>query len=658
MRHSLNPDGRSLAESAERQAGWKLLSGLSFDPGLIDRLNISAEWFHDPQQQTVFLALAAFHHARPEGRMVTAEELFRFMAGHRELAHLLRRDEEGGNLCTVSLSELSVAFENAYYDSDGVPSHVTVLQNSAFQRQVVEALATVTESVAEPDQLVEKLRNVTEELAASPAVGSQPPIVDLTNLPVDCEEDAPRPLGPAAFWGPAAEFVRKVLPQTEADPAALLFHFLAYAAAMFGRNRCFVVDAAEHYPTLFAAFVGASSKGRKGTALRNCEWLFRLVDGPQGTFLQQNVVSGLSSGEGLIHQVRDPTLKDGAVIEEGCTDKRRLVVESEFGGTLRMGRREGNSLSSVLRDAWDRDHLRVLTRHSPLVSTAPHICIIGHIVREELRRMMGGSDHFNGFANRFLWVFTQRSKLLPNGGNLREEDFRELVDSVKAAIEFARIPGRMIRSPEAARHWEDAYRALAIDRPGLVGAVTNRAEAQVLRLSMIYALLDCSDVIEVDHLQAALECWRYCEDSARFAFGESTGDKTADEIRALLAAAGETGMTRTSLSTAFGRNRSAAEIRQSLGTLQRAGLAHSRRSPSRGRPVETWFVGPATDEFREENEMSRPDAGLNSLISSNSSAPESLPQTPGYVPRKPLGRVFGEDEVDRINQAFSGSNSC
>lgn len=56
----------------------------------------------------------------------------------------------------------------------------------------------------------------------------------------------------------------------------------------------------------------------------------------------------------------------------------------------------------MLRDAWDRDHLRVLTKHSTQVLTGPHFCAIGRIVRAELRRMMGGSDHFNGFANRLL----------------------------------------------------------------------------------------------------------------------------------------------------------------------------------------------------------------------------------------------------------------
>jgi hypothetical protein len=47
----------------------------------------------------------------------------------------------------------------------------------------------------------------------------------------------------------------------------------------------------------------------------------------------------------------------------------------------------------------------------------------------------------------------------------------------------------MQRDDEAEALWQQMYEELTQDRPGLLGAVTNRAEAQVLRLSLIYALL-------------------------------------------------------------------------------------------------------------------------------------------------------------------------
>jgi hypothetical protein len=52
----------------------------------------------------------------------------------------------------------------------------------------------------------------------------------------------------------------------------------------------------------------------------------------------------------------------------------------------------------------------------------------------------------------------------------------------------------------------------------ILGGCWNRGEAQVLRLSMIYALLDGHATIELSHLKCAVACWEYCEDSAKFIF--------------------------------------------------------------------------------------------------------------------------------------------
>jgi hypothetical protein len=39
-----------------------------------------------------------------------------------------------------------------------------------------------------------------------------------------------------------------------------------------------------------------------------------------------------------------------------------LIIESEFGSVLQQSGREGNILSTVLRDAWDGKQLRVMAR--------------------------------------------------------------------------------------------------------------------------------------------------------------------------------------------------------------------------------------------------------------------------------------------------------
>ena len=89
----------------------------------------------------------------------------------------------------------------------------------------------------------------------------------------------------------------------------------------------------------------------------------------------------------------------------------------------------------------------------------------------------------------------------------------------------------MRRDDQARDLWGRVYPELSDGKPGLLGAVTSRAESQVMRLACVYALLDCSAEIRVEHLNAALAVWQYCHDSARFIFGDSLGDPTANEIQ-------------------------------------------------------------------------------------------------------------------------------
>jgi hypothetical protein len=66
------------------------------------------------------------------------------------------------------------------------------------------------------------------------------------------------------------------------------------------------------------------------------------------------LVGGLSSGEGLIAQVRDP-LEDNDT--QASADKRRLVVEPEFAQTLKVLAREGNTLSAIVRTVGTQVHI-------------------------------------------------------------------------------------------------------------------------------------------------------------------------------------------------------------------------------------------------------------------------------------------------------------
>jgi hypothetical protein len=58
----------------------------------------------------------------------------------------------------------------------------------------------------------------------------------------------------------------------------------------------------------------------------------------------------------------------------------------------------------------------------------------------------------------------------------------------------------------------------------MFGAMTGRAEAQVMRLACLYALAHRTLEVGREHLMAALEVWRYASESAAYLFGDRLGD--------------------------------------------------------------------------------------------------------------------------------------
>jgi hypothetical protein len=409
----------------------------------------------------------------------------------------------------------------------------------------------------------------------------------------------PDPPAEEAYHGLAGKIVRTIGPSSEADPAALLVQTLIAFGSAAGRYAHFLVEGDTHFANEFAVIVGTTGKGRKGTSWGRIERLFRGADKP---WASECVQGGLSSGEGLIWAVRDPIYKREQVkgkgparyeeveADPGVADKRLLALESEFAGVLKQTERQGNTLSPILRLAWDRGDLQSMTKNSPARATGAHFSLIGHITADELRRYLTQTETANGSGNRHLWVCARRSKVLPEGGTVDPAAWEALQGELAEALAFARGVGEVRRDDDARALWCEVYGELSEGRPGLTGALLGRAEAHVMRLALIYALMDRSDVIGAEHLLAALALWEYCERSVRFIFGDRTGDPVADDIMLLLRRS-PAGLTRNELRDYFSRNQSSDRIGQALGLLLRHGLARYEQQKTGGRPSERWFAG-------------------------------------------------------------------
>jgi predicted transcriptional regulator len=401
------------------------------------------------------------------------------------------------------------------------------------------------------------------------------------------DNEWPSPISDYAYHGLAGDIVRRIEPTTEADPVTLLIHLLIYFGNVAGLNDSMggphiMVEDTRHAMNEFAVCVGSTAKSRKGTAKGRIDRLFGGVDATW----HKRKRSGMSSGEGVIWNVRDEAFAPGGeVVDPGVPDKRLLVTESELAAVLRRLEREGSSLSAILRDAFDRVPLYSLVseRQKPAAQAEHHhISIVGHITRTELKRYLTRTEMANGLGNRFIWVLVTRSKYLPRGG--RPPAMEGLVTRLGEAVDHARTVEEVDLDRDADRMWSAVYPSLSGEKPGLAGEMVARGEVHVLRLALIYALLDRDAVIRPPHLLAALAVWTYAEDSVRCIFGTDHGDADADAVLGELRAA-PLGLTTEQLRNAFNRHWGSERIQRALGVLMKQGAVERVvQKPTGGRP--------------------------------------------------------------------------
>jgi hypothetical protein len=404
-----------------------------------------------------------------------------------------------------------------------------------------------------------------------------------------------------AFIGLAGDIVRAIAPLSEADPVAILAQTLAAFGCAMGRGPHYLVGPTRHHAALYAMIVGDTSKGRKGTSWDPIREIFKLAD---SNWAEKCIKAGLVSGEGVIHAIHDgvwvseKSKKSGqyerVMKENPVEDKRLLILEPELAIVLAALKRQGNTLSPVLRNAWDGEKLQTLGKHHGETATAPHLSILAHVTVEELRAELDRVSMSNGFANRFCIFLVRRSQFLPFPTWPEAEVVKGLADRLAAILSPVSKIGlrrQITWHPEAREMWIAGYHELSAAKPGLFGSLIARSEAQVIRLAMIYALLGSGYTIEPRHLRAALAVWNYVEASTRYVFGDALGDPVADELYRALRRAGADGMTRSEISNYFGRNQTSDRIGEALRVLSAAGKIRRRmRQGPSGRPTEIWIA--------------------------------------------------------------------
>lgn len=358
-------------------------------------------------------------------------------------------------------------------------------------------------------------------------VGSVFPELDDGEV-LDTHRNAPRP-DPACLYGLVGDVARAGSDNTEANPYAVAMAFMTYLSAAIGRGPFLHIGDDWHRTRLFTLHVGRSGIGRKGTATKLVKRIANAVEAIDEHLAPQIHTGGLSSREGLALLIHDG-FKDGKNEVPPINDKRLWVIESEFANILHQSKRDGNTLSPALRDCWDGESIKPATKTNRVWASHPHVSMTGNVTPSELLELMKARELSNGFANRFVIFWAERSKSLPFPKPTPKNVVEALAQRVVEVLQFAGadrhvdrdvIEVRLAAGDEgAARLYAKLYRGELDDRSGgeRIAGLTDRRTAMLQRMAMLFALTDLSTEISERHLRAALAWVRYWTDSVKFIF--------------------------------------------------------------------------------------------------------------------------------------------
>ena len=75
--------------------------------------------------------------------------------------------------------------------------------------------------------------------------------------------------------------------------------------------------------------------------------------------------------------------------------------------------------------------------HQPLRASGTHLSLIAHITQHELTQSFQHHQAHNGFANRCLWTWVERSNCLPDGGSAPAEELSAIAGTLRSAVAWA-----------------------------------------------------------------------------------------------------------------------------------------------------------------------------------------------------------------------------
>ena len=367
---------------------------------------------------------------------------------------------------------------------------------------------------------------------------------DLTRSPPDVTS--------RMFPGLLDEVVHHCCDQSEAAPVAVAANCLVHFAALVGSVVYIPIGNERRRLNEFFLMVGPTGMG-KGSSWHGPKQIFRQTEECLATrFTERRKqgnsedidkypelkihTGGLSSSEGMAASLDDSEV----------TDKRMLVCEPEFGNIMTQCQRQGNTLSAVMRNAYDGVDIKPLTKRNRVQVTEPYICLMANTTAQEFNRHdISNMLHHNGMLNRFLILWQHPPAPVPFPPPVADSHIEALAEAFADRILFARNysyqtdyrktqPRPLSLDPDAKSCWAAHYNKL-INRPDCeqVTSLTRRHRLHALLLASYFALLDYRMSLSSDDIHTALDWCAYSHASVVYISNSQAEQYQAEGIHLL-----------------------------------------------------------------------------------------------------------------------------
>ncbi|HCG7078115.1 hypothetical protein ACSTJ7_12830 [Vibrio parahaemolyticus] len=332
-------------------------------------------------------------------------------------------------------------------------------------------------------------------------------------------------------YGLMGKFMGELSIGTEAIPEFMGAEFLSYISASIQRGFSYVKYGTGKTEPRCNALLVADSGAGKGISSKQLSSVIERVSDKE--VLAPKHTGGLSTTEGIVNRLRDDIYDNEGNIIEGVSDKRLFVSEEEFANVLTHAKKGNSTLSATIRCLFDGGALEPLIKNNPIGCARPHVVIYAHITPNELLGKLDSIEISNGFLNRFPIFYGSIQPDVPFPKSLDNECVQGLAEQLEKVLKWGNEKEREFTySGEYKKLWEENYSKLRnLGAKGSIeGSLLTRARHYASMYAMVFAITDCSTIIDAKHLEASLAWIDYWHQSVKYIYDTEFEGKKAEEL--------------------------------------------------------------------------------------------------------------------------------